>query len=359
MAQRLDSLEEKFLNTIKKCNLIEKGDKIVVGVSGGPDSITLLTCLNKYKEKLGCEIICAHVNHLIREDSTEDEQYVENYCSEKKIPFYAKRFEVLKIAKENKKGTEEMAREIRYEFFKEVLKKENANKIAIAHNKNDNAETMLLSLIRGSGMAGLEGLQPLEYDIYIRPLIDISRCEIEEYCRKNNLKPRIDSTNKENIYTRNVIRNEVLPIIKDINPNIIETLSRTSKIIKLENEFIKEYTKERFENISKFSENIKDSNEKSIDKNAKRMQKDCKDAISLRQISFDLKEFNNEPEGIRKRLIIMTIEKLLGSTKSIEKTNVDDIVKLAERNIGNKYLQINKKIKIFIKNKKIFFQVLT
>lgn len=358
MAQRLDSLEEKFLNTIKKNNLIEKGDKIVVGVSGGPDSITLLACLNKYKDRLGCKIICAHINHLIREDSTEDEQYVENYCSEAKIPFYAKRVEVLKIAKERKMGTEETAREIRYNFFDEVLKKENANKIAIAHNKDDNAETMILNLIRGTGMAGLEGLQPLEYNIYIRPLIDISRCEIESYCKKNDLKPRIDSTNKENIYTRNIIRNEVLPVIKNINPNIIEALSRTSKIIKLDNEFIKKYTKERFEKISKFYENEKDHDAKLVESDAKKVQNNLKDPVSLREISFDIKEFNNEPEAIRQRIIIMAIEKLTGSARGIEKTNVDDIIKLAERNIGNKYLQINKKMKVFIKNKKIFFQVL-
>lgn len=99
MAQRLDIVEEKFLNTIKKEKLIEKGDVIVVGVSGGPDSITLLTCLNKYKSKLGCKIICAHINHLIREDSTEDEQFVENVCKKMAIPFYAKRVKVEELAK--------------------------------------------------------------------------------------------------------------------------------------------------------------------------------------------------------------------------------------------------------------------
>ena len=114
--------EQKFLDTVKENNLINERDVIVIGVSGGPDSITLLTCLNTYKEKLKCSIIVAHINHLIREDSTDDEQFVENICKKLNIKFYKKRIDVVKIAKEKKKGTEETAREIRYEFFNEKKK---------------------------------------------------------------------------------------------------------------------------------------------------------------------------------------------------------------------------------------------
>ena len=239
MAKRIDKLEQKFLDTIKENNLINKGDVIVVGVSGGPDSITLLTCLNKYKDYLNIKIICAHINHLIRKDSTEDEQFVENVCEKMGIKCYIKRAEVEKIAKEQKKGTEEVGRKIRYDFFDEVAKKENANKIAIAHNMNDNAETMLLNIIRGSGLTGLEGIQPEEYGKYIRPLINCKREEIEEYCIKYDLKPRIDSTNKENIYRRNIIRNKILPELKELNPNIVQSLSNLSKIVKVQNMHIK------------------------------------------------------------------------------------------------------------------------
>ena len=134
-----------------------------------------MTCLNKYKEYLDIRIICAHINHLIRKDSTDDEQFVENVCKKMGIKCYIKRAEVEKIAKEEKRGTEEVGRKIRYDFFDEVAKKENANKIAIAHNMNDNAETMLLNIIRGSGLTGLEGIQPEEYGKYIRPLINCKR----------------------------------------------------------------------------------------------------------------------------------------------------------------------------------------
>lgn len=336
MARRLDIIEEKFLNTIKEHNLINSGDKIVIGVSGGPDSITLLTCMNKYKDKLGCEIIVAHVNHLIRKDSTDDEKYVEKICENSQIKFYKKRIEILKLAEEQKKGTEEVGRIERYKFFDEVAKEEGANKIAIAHNMNDNAETMLLNLIRGTGMNGLEGIQPVEYKKYIRPLINCSRDEIEAYCDKYNLKPRIDSTNKENIYKRNIIRNKLIVELKELNPNIVETLSRTSKIIRAENEYIVKQAKKIFEEIAIYNRNQKE----------------------LGKIEFEVKKFNTLDEVIKQKIVFITIEKMLGSTRNIEKNNIDDVIKMAQRNIGEKYILLNKNIKVLIKNKKIIFEAI-
>ena len=335
MSKRIDSLEEKFLKTIKEENLIQKKDKIVVGVSGGPDSITLLECLNKYKEKLEIEIIVAHINHLIRKDSTEDEQYVENICKKMNIKCYIKRENVLNIAKNEKIGTEEAGRKVRYKFFDEILKKEKANKIAIAHNMNDNAETILLNSLRGTGLNGLEGIQPMEYNKYIRPLINISRKEIEEYVEKNKLKPKIDYTNKENIYKRNKIRNELLPYLKKINPNIVESLSRLSKIVKEENTYIKKETEKIYDNIK------------------------IKDEKNLGKIELDIKEFNKLEIAIKKNLIIKCIEETIGDSRNIEKINIDDIIKICSNNIGNKYILPNKKIKILIKNKKIIFIPLT
>ena len=336
MARRLDIIEEKFLNTIKEHNLINSGDKIVIGVSGGPDSITLLTCMNKYKDKLGCEIIVAHVNHLIRKDSTDDEKYVEKICENSQIKFYKKRIEILKLAEEQKKGTEEVGRTERYKFFDEVAKEEGANKIAIAHNMNDNAETMLLNLIRGTGMNGLEGIQPVEYKKYIRPLINCSRDEIEAYCDKYNLKPRIDSTNKQNIYKRNIIRNKFIVELKELNPNIVETLSRTSKIIRAENEYIVKQAKKIFEEIAIYNKNQKE----------------------LGKIEFEVKNFNTLDEVIKQKIVFITIEKMLGSTRNIEKNNIDDVIKMAQRNIGEKYILLNKNIKVLIKNKKIIFEAI-
>ena len=357
MAKRLDKLEQNFLDTIKENNLINKGDVIVVGVSGGPDSITLLTCLNKYKDYFEIKIICAHINHLIRKDSTEDEQFVENVCEKMGIKCYVKRAEVEKIAKEQKKGSEEVGRKIRYDFFDIIAKKENANKIAIAHNMNDNAETMLLNIIRGSGMQGLEGIQAEEYGKYIRPLINCSREDIEEYCEKYNLQPRIDSTNKENIYRRNIIRNKLLPEIKELNPNIVQSLSNLSKIVKVQNMHIKNEVENIYNKIA--TEELNTSNLQN--KNNSSMQKTNNEvgSESLGKIELDLPEFQKLDLGVQQNLVLYTISKLLGSTRNIEKVNVDDIIEMCRRNVGNKYMYPNKNLKILVKNKKIIFMPLT
>ena len=328
-------MKQKVIETIKKYNLIEKGDKIVIGVSGGPDSITLLNILKELKENneldIKFDIYVAHINHLIRKEATSDEEYVKKYCQNNNIECFIKRVKVEEIAKQEKIGTEEAGRNTRYKFFNEILKKTNSNKVAIAHNKNDNAETILMNLLRGSGSKGLKGIE-VKRDNIIRPLIECNRLEIEEYCEKNNLKPRIDRTNKENIYTRNKIRNLLIPYIeKEFNPNIIETLDRLSKVIKEENDYLEKIVKETYKEI------LVQESEKS------------------KQIILDLKKFNNLEKVIKNRIVLYTINKLFGNNKGIEKKHIDDIIKLCSNNIGNKYLIPNKKIKILVKNKKIFY----
>lgn len=145
-------LIEKVRQTIKQFNLIEKGDKIVVAVSGGPDSMCLLDVLYKLKQNK-FEIVVAHVNHLIRTEAKEDEEYVKKYCEEKNIEFFSKSIDVIKLANNNKIGLEEAGRKVRYEFFEEIKQQTNSNKIAIAHNKNDKAETMIMNILRGSGIS--------------------------------------------------------------------------------------------------------------------------------------------------------------------------------------------------------------
>ena len=229
----MHSLEEKVLKTITKNNLIEEGDKVVLGVSGGPDSICMLEILSRLPKTsvpVG-NLFVAHVNHMIREEAKEDEEFVKKICEEKYIKFFSKSIDVTKLANTKKIGTEEAGRIERYKFFEEVLQKTGATKIAIAHNKNDKAETILMNMLRGSGTSGLKGIQA-KRGHYIRPLIECERAEIEAYCEEQKLETRIDKTNFDNIYTRNKIRNVVIPYIKkEFNPNIIETLNRLSEVI--------------------------------------------------------------------------------------------------------------------------------
>ncbi len=326
-------MKQKILQTIKKYNLIQSGDSIVVGVSGGPDSICLLHILNELKEELNFKIYVAHINHMIRKEADEETEYVKSFCKNIGIECFAQKIDVVKIAKEEKIGTEEAGRKIRYNFFEEVLKKTNSNKIATAHNNNDKVETIIMNILRGSGTAGLKGLDPIRENKFIKPLIEISREEIESYCEKNKLNPRIDKSNNENIYTRNKIRNIVIPYVKnEFNPNILKTINRLSEVATEENEYLNKVTLETFNKIC--------------------VELDTTDNST---ITLDLKKFNNLELVIKRRLILYTINELLGTTEGIEKINIDDIIKLCTNNIGNKYLKPTKNIKILVKNKKIFF----
>ena len=324
-------IEEQILNTIKKYNLIEKNDKIICGISGGPDSICMLDVLRKIKQELDFEIIVCHVNHMIREESTDDEKYVENYCKKNQIKYYVKRIDVKKYANNKKQGTEEAGRNVRYEFFEEILNKEKANKIAIAHNKNDKIETIIMNVIRGSGISGLRGIEPKRNNKYIRPLIETKRQDIEKYCEENNLEPRIDKTNFINDCTRNKIRNVAIPyIMEEFNPNIIETIDRLSIVISEEDDYLNNEIMDIYNKIK------------------------IKEEIGY--IVLNLKEFNKKDKVIKKRLILYTINKTIGNVQNIDKINIDDIIKLCENNIGNKYLTPNKNIKILVNKNQIFFE---
>ena len=226
-----------------------------------------------------------------------------------------------------------MGRKIRYEFFKEIAKKENANKIATAHNLNDNVETVLLNLLRGTGVSGLKGIEikRIENDIeYIRPIRECERKEIEEYCEKQKLNPKVDKTNLESIYNRNKVRNDLIPYLKrEFNPNILEGINRLSDIAREEEEYFDEIIAKQYEEL-KIGEN-------------------------LNEVILDLNKFNNLNKVIKSRLIIYTINKVNGNVQGIGKIHIEDIIKLCDNNIGNKYLTPNKNVKVFIKKGKIFF----
>lgn len=332
-------LEEKVKSTIKKYDLIKNGDNIVVGVSGGPDSMTLLNVLINLKENLNLKITVAHINHMIRQEAEEETKYVQNFCKQRDIECFVKREKVEELAKNNKIGTEEAGRKLRYSFFEEVLEKVNANKIATAHTANDNSETVLMNIIRGSGTSGLKGIEPIRENKFIRPLIECTREEIEEYCEEKKLQPKIDKSNSENIYTRNKVRNMLLPYIKEnFNPNIVNSLNRLSELAREENLFLEKKVEEAYKQVLI---------EECIGKQAVRVKS---------KIILDLKKFNKQDLVIKNRLMLYTIGRVLGTSQNIEKVHIEDLVKLCSNNIGNKYLTPNKNIKVMVKGGIIFFE---
>lgn len=309
-------MQNKVKNTIEKYNLIENNDKIVVAVSGGPDSISLLNILYELKYN----ICVAHVNHGLRENAIIDQEYVYDFCKKRGIPCFIKQVKLKEI--QNGMTLEEAGRKIRYEFFNEVMDKAKCTKIATAHNSNDNAETVIMNIIRGSGISGLKGIEPIRGKI-IRPLIETTRKEIEKYCIENDLNPRHDESNDEDIYTRNKVRLKLIPYIEEnINSNVIKNINRLSSIVLEEEKYIEKETQKAYE--------------------------DSLIAIKENKIICDLKKFNSLDIVLRKRLIIKFIINLLGNAKDIEKVHIDDIIKLCKNNVGGKFLMPNKNIKITV-----------
>ena len=233
---------EKIKDTIKRHNMIEAGDGVVVGLSGGPDSVCLFHSLCSLKKELEIgDITAVHINHGLRgAESDGDEESARALAESLGADFISFKYDVNKIAAETGEGTEEAGRRLRYGAFEDVRRRKGAARIAVAHNRNDQAETVMMRIMRGTGLKGLAGIDFIRADgVVIRPVLDLSRDEIELYCEENGLHPRIDSTNKEAIYTRNKIRLELLPMMREkFNPNVVDALVRLSAQAREDEDFI-------------------------------------------------------------------------------------------------------------------------
>ena len=238
---------DQVKSCIKEYNMITKGDRIVIGVSGGADSVCLFHVLLELKEEYELTLFAVHINHCLRgEEADQDEEYVRNLCLKNNTAFYGIRADVSQISKEKGLSFEEGGRLVRYEEFYRVLKENNCNKIAIAHNKNDNAETFLFHLFRGSGLSGLRGIPPVRDEI-IRPLLYVTREEIENYLSLRRIEYCNDATNEENDYSRNKIRNQILSYAKEnINSKAIEHITMAGNHIREVNDFLEHHIDKAF-----------------------------------------------------------------------------------------------------------------
>ncbi|MDY3031941.1 MAG: tRNA lysidine(34) synthetase TilS [Clostridia bacterium] len=239
---------DKALDFIKKNELIKYGDKILVGLSGGADSVCLTHILYTLGERMGLTLYTAHLNHGIRGAEAErDEMFAEEFSRQLGIECFVKHADVKSCARLTGESEELCGRRLRYEFFDELCEKHGIDKIATAHNKNDNAETILMNFIRGSSLAGLCGI-PVRRDNIIRPVLCLTRDEITEYIDKNNLKYVTDSTNLEEVYTRNKIRRRLMPEIEsDFNPNFISAVVRNSENLQKDRELLDTLANEAYE----------------------------------------------------------------------------------------------------------------
>jgi tRNA(Ile)-lysidine synthase len=305
----------KANKTIDYYNLIKPKDRIIVAVSGGPDSVALLFTLLELKKELNLSLFVAHINHKLRgKESDKDQEFVRKLTSDLKLRFYTRSFQVKKEAKKLKLSVEECAREIRYDYLNKLAGKLKAQKIALGHNFNDQAETVLLRLIRGSGSLGLSGISPVKGRI-IRPLIEIKREEIETFLKQKKIPFRIDSSNLRTDYLRNKVRLKLLPILrKEYNPKIEEVLNRTAFILMSEERYISQKAEKAYPKVI-----LREQNNKVI---------------------LDSRSFSDYDDSVKRFIIRNCVKKLKGDLMELNFDKVESLLNLMQQGKSGKRVDL-------------------
>ena len=321
---------DKTLSTINKYNLIEKGDKIVLGLSGGPDSVCLLHILHRLKDVLDIEVYAAHLNHQIRGiEAQKDALYISKLCESMGITFFVKSINVPQYCNDNKLSLEEGARKLRYEMFFEIKESLNADKIAIAHNMNDQVETVLMRMMRGTGLQGLKGIDYKRDGVIIRPILEIERKDIESYCEQYNLNPRIDATNLETIYTRNKIRLELIPYMKEnFNSNIVESIVRMSNGLRSDNDFIESEALNKYKQVS---------------------------SINGENLEINLNKYTDLHKSLKSRIVRYAIKYILGDTNFIDQKHIEEVFDLEKDNKLDKKIVLPRGLFVYRQKDKLVF----
>jgi len=310
-------LENNVLQFISNNNLFQPGEKVIVAVSGGADSVCLLYILNSLKKDLSIDLHIAHLNHQLRgTESRADALYVSRLAKKLNIPATIESADVNSYCLQRKISTEEASRELRYEFFGRVISAQDAECVAVAHTRDDNVETILLHLLRGTGIAGLRGLQPhtvlragneRQAINVIRPLLELSRDDTEKYCSSLKLRPRVDASNNSISFTRNRIRHELIPLLTTYNTRVKDALLRLSSIARDEIDYLEEQTSLIWVDIADESDN------------------------SLLLNVSKLKMF---PGVLQRQVLRQAIKHICGDIKDIEAEHIEDAVKFLKKPAG-------------------------
>lgn len=294
---------ELIRKTIKKFNMLTPGETVVIGVSGGADSLGLLYILRELKE-YDLKLIVSHLNHGIRpNEAKRDAEFVEQIARRLDLPFELREADVLGLKKSSHFSLEEAGRILRYKFFREVLNKYHSQKIATAHTLDDQAETVLMRLIKGSGPSGLSGIPPVSEGYIIRPLVETPKLEIENYLKSKGIRWVEDSTNKSKVFLRNRIRHELIPELQKYNPKIKETLARTANIFRAEADFIESRAKDCIEYLFK--------------------------PVYEDELVGTVSRYKAIPEALRLVLLRIALEKLKGNLRKISfqhLTSIDELL---------------------------------
>ena len=304
-------MEDRILKSIENYKLIENGDTIIVGASGGPDSQFMIYMLNSLKSHIDFEIILAHLNHLHRKEARNDEDLVRKTAEELNLKFFTRARSMDDYAKKLKLSSEDAGRRLRYEFFNDLAKEYKNPKIAVAHNKDDQAETVLMRIIRGTGLDGLKAMDYKSGNI-IRPILDIKKSEIIAYLDFKKIPYAIDHTNFENDYTRNKIRLDIIPKLEEINPRVVDQIYSLSELAKDDLEVLDGVIGDKFAELSD---------------------------IKKDKIIFDKAKFDKTDPAILRRIIRKGIETLNGEIKDISRENIDEFLTIRDLGTGKKIIK--------------------
>ncbi|MBN2097514.1 MAG: tRNA lysidine(34) synthetase TilS [Candidatus Omnitrophica bacterium] len=289
---------EKLEQTIERFKMLEAKDRVVVAVSGGPDSVALVHLLNRLRKKWLIELHLAHLNHCLRENEADTDQlFVKKLAQRLKLPLTCASIEVKNFARENKLSLEEAARKARYEFLLQVAQENQAAKISLGHNLDDQAETVLMRFLRGSGVSGLRGIpatRKLDNCLIIRPLIEIKRKQIIQFLSSKKIPFRIDSSNLNNIFLRNRVRNQLLPLLeKDFNPKIKELLVNLAENLYYDFDFLEQKALEEFKAV-------------------------CTNRAVNGKVIVNTKKFSSLHQALQKLVVRLAVKKLKGDIRSID-----------------------------------------
>ena len=341
--------EKKVFSYVEKHHMIAPGDRIVLGVSGGADSVCLLFLLLEYSKRVPFDLTVVHVNHGIRPDAGEDASYVRELCETHKLSFYLVKEDVQAKAQAEKCSEEDMGRRVRYEAFEKAAEEVDATKIAVAHNSDDNGETMLLHLFRGSGLGGLKGILPVRDMIsesgadsekksngsglqLIRPILCLRRHEIEEYLKERGISWRKDSTNDSDDYTRNRIRHHILPYAEEyIASNVPDRMLYTAEIVQETEDYLEMQTKEALLNCLVTEDESKTAG-RSFTLAGQSLE-------SRTRYSIHRESFLKIHPALQKRILLQLAKQLSPTGKDISQVHVADMLTLFEQE-GNRTIHL-------------------
>ncbi len=301
-------LSDKVYGFIKEKNLIRENDRILVAFSGGTDSLALLLILHELKESLKIEIGACHLNHMLRgNDADEDENFTREIARKLNIPYYSVKTDVKAYARENKLSLEAAGRERRYVFFKDVMVNHKYDRCATAHHLDDQVETVLMNIMRGSGLNGLTGMSPLREE-FVKPLLFLKKEELATYLKEKNLEPREDDSNLESVFRRNKVRNELVPYIREnFNEDFPETIWRMAELLSSDSDFLEETAEEKAKSLLLFENSH---------------------SVIIRKEAFNLHL------ALLTRLIQKALKRVKGNLSDIEEIHIREIIALKEKETG-------------------------